>query len=81
MICAKEKAWNSIKGKYEKFIRQAVTREQLKTVLNNLKTEVKKKSNTIKTGYKRVKLSEWEKDFISILEKFENPTLKKYKGP
>lgn len=72
-----------LKVNMKKSIRQAVTVEQLKRVLNSLKTEVKKKMDKTKTGYKRVKLSAWEKDFVSILEKFENPTkfVKKYKRP
>lgn len=49
-----------------------MTVEQLKGVLNNMKTEVKKKIDKTRTGYKRVKLSEWEKDVIRILEKFGN---------
>lgn len=61
-------------------MKKVVTVEQLKRVLNKLKTEVKKKIDKTETGNKRVKLSEWEKDFISILENFENPTLKKVPG-
>lgn len=80
MIAAKDKAWNSIKGKYELSIGEAVTVEQLKRILNNLKTEIKKKIDKNSTGNKRVTLSEWEKDFVNILDKFESPNFKQVPG-
>lgn len=80
MILAKANAWNCIKGKYERSIGDTVTIEQLKRILNNLKTEIKKKIDKTATGNKKVKLSEWEKDFVNILEKFENPIFKQVPG-
>lgn len=80
MISAKEKAWMSIKDKYETSIGQTVTLDQLKRILNNLKTETKKKIDKSATGNRKIKLSQWENDFVEILTKFEQPNFRQVNG-
>lgn len=80
MIAAKEKAWMSIQDKYESSIGKIVTLDQLKRILNNLKTETKKKVDKTATGNRKIKLTEWENEFLEILTKFEKPNFKQVTG-
>lgn len=80
IVAAKEKAWSDIKSDYEKSIGETVPLEKLKRILNNLKTEMKKKIDKKATGNKSINIKTWEKDFIDLLEKYENPTINKVPG-
>jgi hypothetical protein len=46
--------------------------------INNMKARVKKKTDMKKTGNKRIKLCEWEKNFYNLMDADSNPTLKRY---
>lgn len=80
LVLDKEKAWADIRVKYEKSVGKKTTLEQLKKMLNNMKTEIKKKTDKNQTGNRKIKLQMWEKDFLNILDQYEKPVIMKIPG-
>lgn len=56
-----------------------MTEDQLRKKLNNMKQAIKKKTDKNATGNKKIVLSEWEKEFLSLLDE-ENPVLCRIPG-
>ncbi|KAG8252769.1 hypothetical protein J6590_049316 [Homalodisca vitripennis] len=79
VMCAKKKAWDIICSEYSKATRKIVTPAQLSKMLNNMKTKIKKKTDRTATGNK-LKLKDWEKEFLLLLTQEENPVFKKVPG-
>ena len=79
-IVTKEKAWKNITDEYANTSGQKVTSVQLKKMLYNLKTSVKKKYDMKATGNKPIKFKEWESDFLDMLHTGENPVFSKVPG-
>lgn len=77
---AKEKAWANVLKEFEQCTGKKMSLVKIKKMLNNTKHEIKKKTDKNKTGNKAIKLSNWEKDLLSILEEYENPNFKKIPG-
>ncbi|CAH1977244.1 unnamed protein product [Acanthoscelides obtectus] len=72
MVSAKETAWMIIREESIKYTGKNVTIDQLKKLLNNMKSTVKKNTDLSSTGNKPIKLLQWEKDFREILNAEEN---------
>lgn len=79
-IYAKEKAWANVLKEFEQSTGKKMSPAKIKKMLNNMKHEIKKKTDKQKTGNKAIKLSHWEKDLLSILEEYENPNFKQIPG-
>lgn len=77
---AKEKAWKLLSESFSTNTGKEVTVSQLKKLLNNMKTAIKKKTVVNATGNKIIKLLTWETDFLKILEANENPVFCKVPG-
>lgn len=77
---AKEKAWACLAKQFSEKIGKETNVAQLKKLLNNMKTAVKKKSDVNATGNKPIKLLSWESDFLKIVESNENPVYCKIPG-
>ncbi|KAG8252773.1 hypothetical protein J6590_049320 [Homalodisca vitripennis] len=75
-----KKAWDIICSKYSKATGKIVTPAQLSKMLNNMKTKIKKKTDRTATGNKKMKLKDWEKEFLLLLTQEENPVFKKVPG-
>lgn len=56
------------------------TNSQLLKKINNMKTEVKKKSDVKRTGNKAIHLKEWEKAMLNLIEADVNPSISSVKG-
>ncbi|KAG8250153.1 hypothetical protein J6590_104381 [Homalodisca vitripennis] len=80
VMCAKKKAWDIICSEYSKATGKIVTPAQLSKMLNNMKTKIKKKTDRTATGNKKIKLKDWEKEFLLLLTQEENPVFKKVPG-
>jgi hypothetical protein len=59
-----------------------ITESKILKKLNNMKTELKKKTDSKVTGNKTVKLKDWEKNLLELLEgkRGENPSMRKVPG-
>lgn len=77
---AKEKAWVSLARIFSINTGREITVNQLKKLLNNMKSSIKKKADVNTTGNKPIKLLAWEKDFMKLLQADENPTFCKVTG-
>lgn len=77
---AKEKAWACLAEQYSKNVGKPFSILQMKKLLNNMKTALKKKSDVNATGNKPVKLLSWESDFLKLVESKENPVYCKIPG-
>ncbi|CAH1994299.1 unnamed protein product [Acanthoscelides obtectus] len=64
MVAAKEKACNEIKDQYSKGIGKVITIAQLKKLLKNMKTNIKKKTDTNARGNNPMKVNKWESEFL-----------------
>nr|CAH7732342.1 unnamed protein product [Callosobruchus chinensis] len=67
MVAAKEKAWNEVNTEYSEGIGKTVIIAQLKKLLNNRKTDIKKKTDANATGNKPIKVNKWESEFLEIV--------------
>ncbi|CAH1106802.1 unnamed protein product [Psylliodes chrysocephalus] len=76
----KEKGWIAIKKEYIQHTGKEITVGQLKKLLNNMKSSVKKKTDILATGNKKIKLLEWEKVFLRLMKSDENPVFVKVPG-
>lgn len=85
IVSIKENAWVCLAEQFSKNIGKETNVAQLKKLLNNMKSAVKKKSASAKfhvstTGNKPIKLLSWESDFLKIVESNENPVYSKIPG-
>lgn len=79
-VQSKELAWEDIKKAYMESTGKFVTVEQLKKILQNMKSAVKKKTDLTVTGNKPIKLLNWEKEFLELINSEDNPVFKKVPG-
>lgn len=77
---AKEKAWGCLADQFSKNVGKQTSVGQLKKLLNNMKTAVKKKTDVNATGNKPITLLSWEEDFLKICDSNENPVYCKIPG-
>lgn len=77
---SKEKAWGCLADQFSKNVGKQTTVGQLKKLLNNMKTTVKKKTDVNATGNKPITLLSWEADFLKICDSNENPVYCKIPG-
>lgn len=77
---AKEKAWKLIADTFSRKTRKVVSICQLKKLLNNMKSAIKKKTDINATGNKPIQLLAWETEFLKIIEANENPVFCKIPG-
>ncbi|KAK9871751.1 hypothetical protein WA026_014205 [Henosepilachna vigintioctopunctata] len=70
---AKEKAWGCLTDQFSKNVGKQTSVGQLKKLLNNMKTAVKKKTDVKATGNEPITLLSWEVDFLKISNSNENP--------
>lgn len=77
---AKEKAWGCLADQFSKNVGKQTSVGQLKKLLNNMKTAVKKKTDVNATGNKPITLLSWEADFLKICDSNENPVYCKIPG-
>ncbi|KAG8272857.1 hypothetical protein J6590_033512 [Homalodisca vitripennis] len=77
---AKEMAWGCLADQFSKNVGKQTSVGQLKKLLNNMKTAVKKKTDVNATGNKPITLLSWEADFLKISESNENPIYCKIPG-
>lgn len=77
---AKENAWKLIAETFSRKTRKVVNISQLKKLLNNMKSAIKKKTDINATGNKPIQLLAWETEFLKILEANENPVFCKIPG-
>lgn len=80
IIQAKEKAWIEIKDEFTRSSGKNYTVAKLKKLLNNMKSDVKRKTDRNTTGNKKIKLLEWEKAFLEMLNYEESPVFQKIPG-
>lgn len=80
LIKKKEKAWIEFHTEFMKKTAKEIDMSKLKKKLNNIKTEIKRKTDKKHTGNKQIKLSEWEKDLLDLLAYEENPEFAKVPG-
>lgn len=80
--CVKEKelAWEKIKAGFLKNTGKFVTLDQLKKILQNMKSAVKKKTDLNATGNRPMKLLTWEREFLDLLNSDESPVFQKVPG-
>lgn len=76
----KEKAWKLFREDYIKCTGENIPLEKLKKQLNNMKTELKKKTDKTATGNKKIKLKEWEKELLKLQDPDDNPVFNKVPG-
>lgn len=79
-ISAKKKAWDTIQQEYSAATGKVVTVAQLQKLLSNMKSIIKVKTDKNKTGNKKIKLKEWEKQLYDVLSQKENPVFFKIPG-
>ncbi|CAH1114714.1 unnamed protein product [Psylliodes chrysocephalus] len=76
----KEQAYKDIHQKYILQIGRDLTEKQLKKKIQNIKTELKKKTDKTATGNKKIVLNAWEKQLLVLMERQENPVFQKVPG-
>lgn len=79
-VAAKKSAWKTIVEEYSSVVGKAVTEAQLKKLLSNIKTNIKKKTDTKETGNRKIKLKPWESELYDLFSTRENPTFCKVPG-
>lgn len=76
----KQKAILSLKKGYTINTGKEISDKQVLKKLSNMKARVKRKSDVMRTGNKRIRLANWESDFLKLMNSTENPTLCKVPG-
>ncbi|CAH1099688.1 unnamed protein product [Psylliodes chrysocephalus] len=76
----KEQAYREIHQKYILQIGRDLTEKQLKKKIQNMNTELKKKTDKSATGNKKIVLNAWEKQLLVLMEGQENPVFQKVPG-
>lgn len=66
--------------KYKEVSGLELNEKQLTKKINNMKNDVKAKSDVMKTGNKPIILKDWEKMLLQLLEAGTNPTYSCVKG-
>lgn len=56
------------------------TKDQLFKKINNMKTAIKTKADAKETGNKPIVLTDWEEDFLNLLDAERNPTFSQVPG-
>ncbi|CAH1106371.1 unnamed protein product [Psylliodes chrysocephalus] len=77
---SKTKALTLLTEEFCKVTEKVITVTQVKKLLNNMKTALKRKTDLKTTGNKVIKLKDWEKDLLTIMNKEENPIFSKVPG-
>lgn len=77
---AKDKAWGCLADQFSKNVGKQTSVGQLKKLLNNMKSAVKKKTDVNATGNKPITLLSWEADFLKLCDSNENPVYCKIPG-
>lgn len=80
VITSKKEAWRAITVKYNSASGHELSSSQLSKMLNNMKTRIKKKIDLKATGNKPIKLKDWEKQFLEILDNDDSPVFCKVPG-
>lgn len=79
----KERKAEAIRHVLEKFNSQtgnSFNERQITKKINNMKNDVKSKSDVMKTGNKPIYLKDWEKLLLKLLDAEKNPTFSCVKG-
>lgn len=76
----KERSVSVLRNEFLKHVGKDITEKQLKKKIQNMKTEVKKKTDKNATGNKKVVLKDWEKILLDLLSSDENPVFNKIPG-
>lgn len=76
---AKKEAWATLTVDYSAAVGKLVTTAQLTKALQNIKSHIKSKTDIRATGNKPIKMKEWEKEFLSMIEE-DNPVYHKIPG-
>ncbi|XP_050313670.1 uncharacterized protein LOC126748458 [Anthonomus grandis grandis] len=76
----KEQAYKEIHQKYILQIGRDLTEKQLKKKIQNMKIELKKKTDKTATGKRKIVLNAWEKQLLALMEGQENPVFQKVPG-
>lgn len=66
IVLKKDKAWSNVRISCEKSVGKTTFIDQLKKMLNNMKTEIKKKTDRNQPGIRPIKLHSWGKDFFKL---------------
>lgn len=80
VVISKKNAWERISKEYSQTVGKPTNAAQLLKMFNNMKTKIKKKTDKKTTGNKPINLTDWEKDFLSLLHHEENPVFTKVPG-
>lgn len=65
---------------YRNTVGKNISEDQVKKKINNMKTEVKKKSDKNETGNKKLKLKVWEELFLTLITGNGNPVISRVPG-
>lgn len=76
----KEKSLELIRIKYTQIFGKQITRQQLRKKIQNMKNEVKKKTDKMATGNKKIRLKSWENSLLTLMNTEENPVFTKIPG-
>ncbi|KAK9730372.1 Myb/SANT-like DNA-binding domain [Popillia japonica] len=76
----KAQAYKEIHQKYILQIGRDLTEKQLKKKIQNMKTELKKKTDKTATGNKKIVLNAYEKQLLALMEGQENLVFQKVPG-
>lgn len=78
--CLKEKALEHMINHYNITFGKAITSKQIQKKINNMKTEVKRKTDKNATGNKKIKLKTWESELLDMLNAETNPVFNSIPG-
>lgn len=76
---AKKEAWATLCADYSSAIGKMCTVGQLMKLLQNMKSQIKKKTDLKVTGNKAIKINSWENNFLKLIEE-DNPVYHKIPG-
>ncbi|KAK7864663.1 hypothetical protein R5R35_010934 [Gryllus longicercus] len=76
----KAEALTEAAEKYRLRFGKEITSRQLSKKISNLKDRVKKKTDVLQTGNRKIKLKEWEKDYLKLINGGTNPTVTRIEG-
>ncbi|KAK7871539.1 hypothetical protein R5R35_010342 [Gryllus longicercus] len=76
----KAEALTEAAEKYRLRFGKEITSRQLSKKISNLKDRVKKKTDVLQTGNRKIKLKEWEKDYLKLINGDTNSTVTRIEG-
>ena len=76
----KECALREMAAEYRRATGTSLSNKQLMKKINNMKNDVKMKSGVSKTGNKPIKLKEWEKLFLDMIQQQNSSVISGVKG-